>query len=430
MTPASVGDHAGRRERFAWAMYDFASAGYTTVVLSTVYNAYFVAVVAAGAGLAQDAGTLLWTLTVAVGNAIVLVSAPVVGALADARAAKKRFLALASVGCIGATGLLACVGPGAIVPSIVLVAVSLICFETAVNLVSAFLPELVPQSQIGRMSGLGWGLGYLGGLFTLALCLGYVSAAQAHGERETAFVPVTLLITAAVFATAALPTFVFLRERAAPSAAPSHLRAAVERTIATLQRLRAHRDVFRFLLALVVFQSGVNTVIVVTAIFARAEFGLGQRELLLLLMVVHVAAAAGSLAAGYLQDRFGAVRTLMVALGVWIVALAFVMGAADLTQLWVAANVVGFAMGGSQSGGRAVVALFAPAAQTAEFFGLWGLANRVGSIAGPLTYGLVGIVAAGHQRAAVGCTIAFFVVGLALLRGVDEARGIAAMRGP
>ena len=413
-------------------MYDFASAGYTTVVLTSVYNAFFVAVVAAGAGFGAAAGTLLWTATIAVGNAIVLVTAPAVGAFADARAAKKRLLAFVSIGCIGATALLARIGPGDVLAAALLVAVSLVCFESGVNLVSAFLPELVPTAQIGRMSGFGWGLGYLGGLATLGSCLAYVSAAQARGEPETAFVPVTLLITAAVYGSASLPTFAFVRERATPQVTvpgSSLLRASSARVVATLREVRARRDLFRFLVALGVFQCGVNTVIVVTAIYARSQFGLGQRELLLLLMVVHLSAAVGSVAGGHLQDRFGAVRTLRFALGVWIVALALVASAASAPQLWLAAIVAGVALGGSQSGGRAIVALFTPPARTAEFFGLWGLANRAASIVGPLTYGFIGVVVGAHYRVALAVTIVFFAGGLLLLLRVDEKRGIAAARG-
>jgi UMF1 family MFS transporter len=429
VTAQAVTDRAQRRERFAWALYDFANSGYTTVVLTTVFNAYFVVVVAAGAGLAPGTGTFLWTLAIVIGNAIIIVSAPVIGAIADARAAKKQFLLVSSVGCIVATALLATVGPGDVMIGMLLVVVSLICFDTGENLIAAFLPELVPQEQMGRMSGYGWGLGYLGGLVTLALCLGYIGWAQAHGHGETEFVPVTLLITAAVFALASAPTFLFVRERATPHPLPagiSYLRAAVSRVFGTIAQAHAHRDLFRFLVSLVAFQAGVNTVIVMTAIYARAEFGLENRDLVMLVMVVNIAAAAGSLAAGFLQDRIGSVRTLVITLIVWLIALALVLFARDIAHLWIAANVIGFAMGGSQSSGRALVGLLTPAARTAEFFGLWGLANRVASIIGPLTYGLISLVAAANHHAAIGFTMVYFVVGLLLLLRVDETRGIAA----
>jgi len=429
VTAQAVADRAQRRERFAWALYDFANSGYTTVVLTTVFNAYFVAVVAAGAGLAPGTGTFLWSLAIVIGNAIVVVSAPVIGAIADGRAAKRQFLLVSSAGCIAATALLATIGPGDVVAAMLLVVVSLICFNTGENLIAAFLPELVPQEQMGRMSGYGWGLGYLGGLVTLALCLGYIGWAQAHGHGETEFVPVTLLITAAVFAFTSSPTFLFVRERAMPHPPPagiSYLRAAVSRVVGTISQAHAHRDLFRFLASLVAFQAGVNTVIVMTAIYARAEFGLENRDLVVLVMVVNVAAAAGSLAAGFLQDRIGSVRTLVIMLIVWIVALLFVLLARNIAHIWIAANVIGFAMGGSQSSGRALVGLLTPAARSAEFFGLWGLANHVASIVGPLTYGLISLVAAGNHHAAIAFTMVYFVVGLILLLRVDETRGIAA----
>jgi MFS transporter, UMF1 family len=431
MTLAPGDDRAGRRERLSWAMYDFANSGYTTVVLTTVFNAYFVAVIASGGGFAPGTGTFLWTLAIGIANVIVIVSAPVIGAIADGRAAKKRFLLVTSVGCVVTTALLASAGPGDVALAMVLVAISLVCFDTGENLIAAFLPELVPDDEMGRMSGYGWGLGYLGGLITLALCLGYIGWAQGRGQTEADFVPATLLITAAVFALAAVPTFLFLRERATPHPPPagiSYLRAGLGRVFGTIAHAHAHRDLFRFLVALVVFQSGVNTVVVLTAVYARAEFGLDSRDLVLLVMVVNLAAAAGSLAVGFAQDRFGSVRSLAVTLIVWIVGLVLVLRAQDMVHVWIAAHVMGFAMGGSQSCGRALVGLFTPAARTAEFFGLWGLANRVATIIGPVTYGLVNLGTGGNQHAAMFSTIAFFAAGLLLLLRVDETRGVAAAR--
>jgi UMF1 family MFS transporter len=412
-------------------MYDFANSGYATVVLTTVFNAYFVGVVAAGGGFETGSATFLWTLAIGIANAIVLATAPLIGAIADQRAAKKRWLLASSALCAGSTALLASVGPGDVALGIALVVFSLVGFETGENLVAAFLPELVGEKEIGRMSGYGWGLGYFGGLVTLALCLGYIRHAQARGQTEPEFVPGTLLITAAVFAVAALPTFLFLRERALPqSGREPRLRAALARVARTLRHAREFRDLFRFLVALVVFQAGVNTVVVLTAVYARAEFALGSSDLVGLVMQVNLAAAAGSFLAGFLQDRAGAVRTLSGVLVVWIAALALATAARTTAEFRVAAHVIGAAMGASQSSGRAIVGLFTPAARTAEFFGLWGLANRLASIIGPLGFGAITLVAGGRQRVALAATIGFFALGLALLARVDERRGIAAAREP
>jgi UMF1 family MFS transporter len=410
-------------------MYDFANSGYTTVVLTTVFNAYFVGIVAPAAGYGAGAATFLWTLAIGLGNLIVLLSAPLVGAFADLRAAKKKLLVAASLGCVSTTALLATVSPGDAALAMVLVVASLVCFETGENLIAAFLPEIVSEDRIGRMSGYGWGLGYLGGLVTLALCFLWISVGAERGLGEAELVPGTLLLTAGIFLLAALPTLLVLRDRARVSADHvgfAAIAAAWTRLRQTFENASAHRDLFRFLLALVVFQSGVATVIVLAAVYARAEFDLGSRDLVLLVMVVNVAAAAGALCTGFAQDRFGSVRTLAGVLGVWICALAMLLFARDVVHLWIAAHVVGFAMGGSQSAGRALVGLFAPRARHAEFFGLWGLANRLASILGPLTYGVIAVAAAGNQRTAIASTVTFFVVGLALLLRVDERSGIAA----
>ena len=162
-----------RRERFAWCMYDFANSGFTTVILTAIFNAYFVGVIAAGQG-SGDA-TLLWTLAMAVANALVLISAPVVGAIADYSGAKKRFLTATTIGCVVFTALLYFAGPGDIALAVVLVILATFMFASVENLIAAFLPEISTPETIGRLSGYGWALGYFGGLLTLALCLAYVT---------------------------------------------------------------------------------------------------------------------------------------------------------------------------------------------------------------------------------------------------------------
>jgi UMF1 family MFS transporter len=306
-----------------------------------------------------------------------------------------------------------------------IVVVSQVMFASGENLISAFLPEIVPHEQIGRMSGFGWGLGYIGGLTTLAVCLGYISWATGRGAEEVEFVPVTLLITATIFALAAAPTFFWLQERAVPTpSSVSYLRIGFRRVRETFRHASRFRDLFRFLLALVVFQSGVNTVIVLAAVYAREVAGFESEELIFLIMVVNVAAAAGSFLMGFMQDRLGSVRALSFSLILWICAIALVYSTQSKIQFWVAAHLIGLAMGASQAGGRALVGRFTPIARTGEFFGLWGLASRLASIIGPMSYGVIVYVTGGNQRVAMLSTLAFFVSGLVLLIRVNEARGV------
>ena len=415
-----------RREKFAWSMYDFANSGYTTVVLTTIFNAYFVAVVAGGAGLDSGTATFVWTLAVAGGNAIVLISAPIIGAIADTQAWKKRFLLITSLGCIATTVLLGLVGEGALVAGIVLLVISLVMFGSGEYLIAAFLPELAPEKELGRLSGYGWGLGYCGGLLTLACSLGYISWAQAQGHSAAAYVPVTLWITAAIFAIAALPTFVLLRERSIPSRDPlirSYVAQGLLRVAQTLRHARHYQDLFRFLVTLVVFQAGMSTVIVVAAIYAQETLGFSSTDLIFLIMLVNVTAAAGALSMGHLQDRIGSARSLALALSIWILALILVLLADERADIWLPANLMGLGMGSTQSAARALIGQFTPRARSGEFFGLWGLATHLAMIIGPITYGALSWMTDGDQRIALLSTLAFFIAGLAMLTTVDEARG-------
>lgn len=417
-----------RREIFAWAMYDFANSGYTTVVLTTVFNAYFVAVVAAGQ--AKGTATLLWTVATAIANVLVLLSAPVLGAIADHRASKKRFLMISTIGCVIFTALLGVVGPGDIVLGITFVVLSYFMFATGENFIASFLPELAEQKNIARLSGYGWSLGYMGGASVLALCLVYVQAAQGRGESAADYVPVTMWITAAVFAFAAIITFLGLRERAIPQSVrhASTVLVGFARVRQTLSHARHYRDLFRFLIALSVYYCGINTVIALAAIYAQEVMGFGTRENIILILLLNFTAAIGAFSFGLFQDRIGSVRTLALVLGLWIIALSITYLIQSPAGFWFSANLVGLALGSSQSAGRALVGLFSPKERTAEFFGLWGLFGKFAAVIGPLTYGAVTYATGGDHRLALLVTVGYFVVGLAILLTVDEQRGRAAAR--
>jgi MFS transporter, UMF1 family len=421
---------ASRRELFAWAMYDFANSGYTTVVLTTVFNAYFVGVVAGRAsGLSEGTGTLLWTVAVSIPNALVLVSAPVLGAIADYYAAKKRFLLITTLGCVLCTALLALAGPGDVGLAIALVVLSNLTFATGENLIAAFLPEIVHQESMGRVSAYGWAVGYLGGLTVLGVCLAYVSWAQGHGLDAAQYVPVTLLIVAGTFALAATPTFLWLKERAVPvpQRLDEHaLTIGFQRLRRTLADSTRFRDLWRFLVALMIYYCGINTVVVLAAVYAQEVMGFDTSDTIVLVMVVNVTAAVGAFLFGQVQDRLGSVPTLAVTLLIWIGASGLAFWTDSRAGFWLVANLVGVALGSSQASGRALIGQFAPPRRAAEFFGLWGLAGKLAAIVGPLSYGLITYLTAGNHRLAILSTVSFFVAGLILLGTVNERRGRAA----
>ncbi len=412
-----------RREVAAWAMYDFANSGYTTVVITAVFSAYFVGVVAGDAPWA----TFAWTLALSVSYALVMLTAPLVGAWADQHAGKKRLLWFTTLGCVGFTAALWFAAPGALVLAIVALVLSNYFFGTGENLIAAFLPELARPRALGRVSGWGWALGYVGGLVSLGACLAYIGWAQGKGQGAAEFVPASMLITAAIFALASLPTLVLLRERAVPQPlrTATSAWAQVRHTLGHLERLP---DLRRFLVCTVAYQAGIQAVITLAAIYASQVFHFDTRQTIQLVLVVNITAALGAFAFGHVQDRIGHVRAIALTLLGWIAMVAIAWAAPDERMFWVAANLAGLCMGAAQSAGRAMVGLLAPPAQQAEFFGLWGLAVKLASIVGPLTYGAASWVTGGDHRQALLVTGSWFVVGLWLLRGVRAGRGHRAAR--
>ncbi len=422
--PAALQAGVRRREALSWAMYDFANSGYTTVVITAVYNSYFVSTVAGGATWA----TFAWTAALACSYALIMISAPMLGAWMDVRANKKRVLAWTTAGCVLATAALAWTGPGMLGLAIALIIVSNFCYGTGENVSAAFLPELARPEGLGRVSGWSWALGYLGGLVVLGLCLAWVLAAQARGAPATEYVPVTMLITATAFALTALPVFIWLRERALPSqtASAGAWRTGYARLADTLAHAVRYRDLATLLAAIVAYQAGIQTVIVLAGVYATQALGFGITQTITMILVVNLTAALGAAVFGSVQDRLGHHRTLTGVLLLWLLTVLLAWRATDAPTFWLAANLAGLGLGAAQSAGRALVGALAPAQRRGEFFGLWGLAVKLAAIIGPLSYGAVTWVLAGDHRAAMLATGVFFVIGLAVLRGVDVERGIAA----
>lgn len=414
-----------KREVFGWAMFDFANSGYTTVVITAVFAAYFVGAVAGGAEWA----TFAWTLALSISHLIVMFTIPAMGAWADRHAAKKRLLMMTTLGCVLATAALGLVGPGAVVLGMVLIVVSNVFFAWGESLVAAFLPELARPAAMGRVSGWGWSLGYVGGMLALGLSLGYVLWAQAQGQKAEQFVPVTMGITAAVFAVAALFTLALLRERAQPQTGPAGVagwRESLRQLHRTFQQARRYRDFMWLLACVAAYQGGVAVAITLAAIYAEQVIGFVQQETMVLIFVLNIAAALGALAFGYWQDRLGHKLALGITLVGWVATCIIAALTTTKGGFWYAAAIAGVCMGASQSSGRAMAGMLAPPAQLAEFFGLWTFATRVASIIGPLSYGAITWMTGGNQRLAIGFTAVLFVAGLALLMPVNMQRGRAA----
>lgn len=414
-----------RRELWAWMMFDFANSGYTTVVITAVFGAYFVSTVAEGAEWA----TFAWTAALSLSYLLIMLSAPLLGAWADLRAGKRRLLWITTLACVFGTAALALAGPGAVTLALVLIVISNTAYGTGENVIAAFLPELAREEAMGRLSGYGWALGYVGGLLVLALCLWWITGAEARGSIAADAARQSMLITAVAFALAALPTLLLLRERNPPQAPRNGRRLLAEsvaRVRASLGGSAGLADLRRLLVCIVFYQAGVATVITVAAIFTQQALGFTTAESIQLILVVNVTAALGAFLFGWLQDRIGHRALLAASLLGWLLAIALFWYSDARPVVWLAANIAGLCMGASQSVGRAMVGVFCPPSREAEIFGLWGLAVKLASILGPLCYGAVSWISGGDHRSAMLATAGFFIAGLALLASIDVGRGRAA----
>ena len=416
-----VRGRAPAREIFAWSCFDFANSGYTTVILTTVFAPYFVRVVA------QDRtdGTFLWTLTLSVSYCIILIGSPIVGAIADLTSSKKYFLAWATVLCVLFTAALYVVGPGDVMLAALFVVLSNVFFSTGESLVAAFLPELGPPEDLGKISGYGWAWGYVGGLIALALCLAYLRSSAARGVSTEAAIPLTNVIVAILFAGATLPTFLWLRERGPlrnDDLGIGHLRIGFRRVRTTFHEARRFSELFKLLACVGTYHCGINVVVFVTAIFADQELGFSPQEIIVLILVLNISAALGALFFGPLQDRLGSKRVIAITLILWTVTLIGASMVQTRSGFWILGNLAGIAMGSSQSAGRALVGLFSPRAKTAEFFGLWGMAVKASAIVGSMAYGTITLFSGSHRLAILATTL-FFIGGLLLLSRIDEEQG-------
>jgi MFS transporter, UMF1 family len=410
---------ASKREVWSWAMFDFANSSYTTIVVSVAFGVYFTRLVATGSW-----GDFLWGLGIFLGNLIVLLLSPMVGAIADDSGRKKLFLAGTYATCVLGTALLWFATPGHVALALVFFVLSFVGFSFGENLAAAFLPEISTPATIGRISGLGWGLGYFGGLLCLVLVRPLIQGG--YVLENLANLRLTWLVTALFFLLAALPTFLILRERAprGTGTAMEYVRAGFRRLADTGRSVRHFSELVKFLSVFFVYSMGLTSVIAFAGIFAVNTLGFTPDEQIVLFIFLQLTSAGGAFLFGFLQDRLGAARTIQLALVLWIFVCAGTYLCHSKGLFWVIALVAGLGIGSLQSVSRGLVGLFSPLEKSGEFFGFWGLAGKGAYMLGPPIFGVISS-ATGSQRTAMLSTALFFVAGFIGMFYIDQRRGHA-----
>ncbi len=412
-----------RRTIFAWCLYDFANSAFTTLVVTFIYAAFFTKVIAPD----EVTGTWLWSRSVSITAAAVALLSPLLGALADRIGYRKRFLGFfTAVAVVGATFLYTAM-PGQVVKALFWFTVGNIAFEMGGVFYNAFLPDVAPPDRIGRVSGYGWALGYVGGLTALGLALaGFVDAEVPwFGLEKEGYqnIRATNLLVAGWFAVFSLPLFLWVRENPVrPGTSRAPLSGSLQRLVITFRQIRRYPDIFRLLLARLFYADGLNTVFAFGGIYAVGTFGFTFEELLFFGLVLNVAAGLGAFALGFVDDWLGGKRAIRISLLGFIAATVTVLLARRRLLFWAAGLLIGLCGGPNQAASRSLMGRFVPADKKNEFYGLFAFSGKATAFMGPFLLGELTRLF-GSQRAGMAVVLVFFVIGLALLHRVDEERG-------
>ncbi|MFL2555128.1 MAG: MFS transporter [Candidatus Rariloculaceae bacterium] len=411
---------------WSWGLYDFANSAFTTLVITFVYATYFTQ------AMAPDpiTGTALWSRAIAFTAIVVAVFSPILGAIADCGGYRKLFVVLATLICAAATIALYFVLPGQLLMALGLLIVANIAYEFGTVFYNAFLPDLSTPESIGRVSGIAWGLGYLGGLFALGIALvtliqpdtPWFGFSRDSGENIRA----TNLLVGGWFLVFSLPLLLWVPEsgrRATPSRRV--FGSACAQILISLKEIRNYRQIVRFLIARMFFNDGLITIFAFGGIYAAGTFGFTLQEVLLFGIALNVAAGLGAVLFGYVDDKIGSKRTLMITLaGLFLATLLAVLATSKL-WFWMAGIVIGIFVGPNQAASRSLMARFVPHNAKNEFFGFFALSGKLTAFIGPL---LLGILAqwSGSQRVGISVVLVLFAIGGVLLAIVDEDEGISA----
>jgi len=420
---------ADRRTVFGWVAFDFANSAYTTLVVTFVYSTYFVSAIAPD----PVTGTALWSRGVTLTAMCVAFFSPILGALADQGGLRKSFLFLSTAVTVTGTAVLFWIEPGQIMGALVWFVVSNIAFEFANVFYNAYLPDITTSKNIGRVSGLGWGAGYIGGLTAMGVAL----AAFIHPEipwfgistEGGANIRAACLLVAVWFALFSIPLFLWV-----PGTRPAVrlkktdiIKTGVADLKDTFREIRRYRQIVRLLVARMIYNDGLVTIFAFGGIYAAGTFGFSFQEIMIFGMVLNVAAGIGALIMGVFDDRLGGKTTIQVSNVVLALAVLMAVLAPDKTMFWVAGILVGFFAGPNQSASRSLLGRFVPGDKENQFYGFFAFSGKLTAFLGPFLLGVL-TRAFDSQRAGVSVVVLFFIAGGLLLSRVDEQEGKAEAR--
>lgn len=414
----------GRPELRAWAMYDWANSAFVTTIVASVFPIYYNSV--AAADLAPDVAAFRFSIATTIALAVSAAIAPVLGAIADARAAKKTLLGAFMLLGVVATAAMAGIGRGDWALALGLFVVGNIAVTGSFAFYDSLLPHIAHDDELDRVSAAGFAVGYLGGGLLLLMNLAWILKPGWFGLPDAGMATRLAFASVAVWwFVFSLPLFRTVPEPEVPRAHAISLRRATTEAFAqlaeTFRNLRRYRQAFLMLVAFLIYNDGIGTIIRMASLYG-AQIGIAQEHLIAALLLVQFVGVPCSFFFGRLAGLIGTKAAIFLALGVYtgISVLGYYMTTA--LHFYLLALLVGTVQGGSQALSRSLFASMIPRDRTSQFFGFFGVSERAAGILGPLTFAAA-VALTGSSRAAILSVIAFFIVGAALLALVDVDEG-------
>lgn len=394
----------------SWILYDYGMAWFSLVVLTAYFILYFKEVVVGGE---KGTGDFLWGIAVSVAMALSVLLSPLLGAMADIRGKKKTFLFASAGVSIVSTLLLYFCGPNQVLRTMLLVITGYTGYTVAMTFYNAFLPEIAGSWSVEKISGIGWGVGYIGGL-TALLCMAVMVPSVAGGKS-------ILLLTGVVYALFALPSFFLLKDsphRAIPGRAS--VKQGFKRIASTFKDIRSFKSIFMFLLGYFFVSDAISTVVVFFSSYTVHTLHFSVRENFGLLMIIQLSAAAGSVLTALIAKRIGVLETVILTVVIWVVSLLGIFVIASKEAFYALSACAGLVLGGTQATARTFMARESPAEKQAEFFGFMTFSSKVAAIFGPLLYGFIS-KQTNNPRIAILSLEIFFIVGLLILLRIPRS---------
>lgn len=418
---------ADRRQVRAWLAYDGANSAWAMTVAVAVLPVYFAGTVVPKGGVgvlgATVDATVLWGYVNSASTLAVFLTAPVLGAIADRLGARRTLLTLFGLAGSAFTMLLATCGPGDVAATLVLYALSQFAFVSANVFYDSFLPHLAKEEELDRLSARGFAVGYAGGSLHFVLALVLMAAHARWGLTAEAAARIALGSAGLWWAGFGAITFLGLKEPEREGPRPGLLRAVrdgVAETLATTRRVARVKPVLLFLLAFVLYNDGVQTVIKMASLYGTEEVGVGMPLLMGTLLGIQLLALAGALLFARLAGAWGTRRALLLAVALWLLAVGWAYVLTTPAGFVALAAIAGLVLGAVQALSRSLFAAMIPRESSAELFGFFSVFNKLAGVAGTFLFATVR-QATGTSRLAILSVAVLFLAGLALLARVDEA---------